>query len=87
MITLLLKRQRRRIESLSLGIEHKRLVARELRREAHTALGDTLSSGWALAGCFGAGFVSGRWGGAVGRRLKTIPLASLARQLWAHLLI
>lgn len=87
MINLLLKRQRLRIETLSLGIEHKRLVARELRREGHAALGNKLSGGWALAGCFAAGFVCARWGGSVGRRLKTIPLASLARQLWAHLLI
>ncbi len=87
MITLLLKRQQRRVERLSLGIEHKRLVARELRREGRAALENKLRGGWALAGCFAAGFVSARWGGSVGRRLKTIPLASLARQIWAHLLI
>lgn len=87
MMTRLLNRQQRRVEELSLSIEHKRLVTRELRREAHAALGNKLSGGWALAGCFAAGFVSVRWGGSVGRRLKTLPIAGLARQLWAHLLI
>ncbi|WP_157209801.1 hypothetical protein [Marinimicrobium agarilyticum] len=87
MMTRLLHRQRRRVEALSLGIEHKRLVTRELRREGHAALGNKLSGGWALAGCFAAGVVSARWGGSLGRRLKTLPLTGLARQLWAHLLI
>lgn len=87
MMTRLLHRQRRRVEALSLSIEHKRLVTRELRREGHAALGNTFSSGWALAGCFVAGLVTARWGGPVGRRLKTLPITALARQLWAHLLI
>lgn len=87
MMTLLLHGQRRRVEALSLSIEHKRLVTRELRREAHAALGKTFSGGWALAGCFAAGLVTARWGGSIGRRLKTLPITALARQFWAHLLI
>lgn len=88
MITsLLLKRQRREVERLSVVIRHQREVLREVRREAHADLGSTLQGGWALAGCFSAGLLIGRFGGHLTKALRTFPVMRLARQLWAHLLV
>ncbi len=88
MITsLLLKRQMRDVNRLSLDIQHERLVLKALRQEARTSLENYLGSGWGLAGCFSAGFLTGRFGGKATKAVRTLPLMSLARQLWAHLLV
>ncbi|UZJ45050.1 hypothetical protein OOT55_03055 [Marinimicrobium sp. C6131] len=88
MITsLLLKRQSREVARLSVAIHHERRVLNALRQEARAGLESHLRGGWALAGCFSAGFLTGRFGGRAVRAVRTLPVMRLARQLWAHLLV
>jgi hypothetical protein len=88
MITaLLLKRQSREVARLSSAIHHERRVLNALRQEARATLETHLQGGWAVAGCFSAGFLTGRFGGRMARAVRTLPVMRLARQLWAHLLV
>lgn len=88
MITFLfLRRQTQKVERLSTAIHHERQVLKALRQEARNGLADHLQGGWALAGCFSAGFLSGRYGGRAAKALRSLPLMRMARQLWAHLLV
>ncbi len=88
MITsIMMKRQTRDVERLSVAIHHQRRVLKALRQEARTNVETRLQGGWALVGCFSAGFLTGRYSGRAARMARRVPLMRLARQFWAHLLV
>lgn len=85
MMSLLIRKKRNRVIAMAVHIDEERRLLYRLTQQSRAQLGDRLRGEWGIAGCFAAGFLTGRYGSKMLKPLRAIPFWNLFQKVRPYL--
>lgn len=85
MMSLLIRKKRNRVIAVAVHIDEERRLLRQMTQHGRVQLGNRLRGEWAIAGCFAAGLLTGRYGSRVLKPLRAIPYWNLFQKVRPYL--